>query len=78
MAPDLVARLAEVEHGRWVAERLLSGWRPGPRDNRLMSHNSIVPWAELSESEKQKDADQVLGAAKVARALFPNGFVRRT
>lgn len=78
MEPDTIMRLAEVEHDRWMAERLLSGWRPGPRNNRLMVHNNITPWSALTEEEKSRDADQVRGAAKAARVLFPRGFVRRT
>jgi hypothetical protein len=74
----LMMRLAEIEHARWMAERLLSGWRPGPaRDNRLMVHNNIVAWSTLTEELRLRDVDQVRAAAQVARALFPHGFVRR-
>lgn len=74
---DMLVRLSEVEHDRWMAERLLSGWRPGDRNNRLMTHDNIKPWAELDEELRSRDADQVRAAAKVARALHPFGFVRR-
>lgn len=77
IAPDMLEKLSYVEHGRWVAERLLSGWRPGKRDNKLMLHDNIAPWEALSDELKARDADQVRAAAKVARALNPKGFVRR-
>ncbi|MDX2234062.1 MAG: NAD-binding protein [Hyphomonadaceae bacterium] len=75
--PATMDRLAEIEHGRWMAERLLSGWRPGNRDNRLMMHDNITPWSALTEELRARDADQVRAAAHVARALCPKGFVPR-
>lgn len=73
-----VAVLAKVEHSRWVAERLLAGWRPGAdRDNRLMIHPHLVGWDALSDNEKAKDADQVRAAVMLSTLIEPNGFVRR-
>lgn len=72
-----MGRLSELEHSRWMAERLMSGWKPGPRDNRLMMHPDITPWAALTLEVQARDTDQVRAAAHVARALHPNGFVRR-
>jgi voltage-gated potassium channel Kch len=58
---------AVAEHDRWMAERLRSGWVPGPErinptaENGMTKvHPSLVPYDELSESEKQKDRDTVL------------------
>jgi hypothetical protein len=53
---DEVERLAEMEHGRWVVERLQSGWRYGAkRDpaNKLSPY--LVPWHELSDGVKDYD-----------------------
>lgn len=76
--PALLTRLAEVEHARWVAERLMSGWRPGAeRNNRLMVHPNIVAWDQLSDDVKKRDETQVRAAALVARATNKKGFVRR-
>lgn len=82
MAPEIsdaeIMRLAEMEHTRWMAERLLSGWRPGDkRDNRLRVHPNIVPWEQLDAENKAKDADQVRNAMTLARAMHKNGFKRR-
>ena len=62
--------LARMEHNRWLAERLISGWRMGEKrtatiggtqhDNRRRL--SFVPWETLTESqqhEKWKDVEQV-------------------
>ena len=76
----LLKQLAETEHSRWMAERLIAGWRPAPqggRDNNLMLHDNLVPWQALSEELRARDEVQVLAAIDVARMLFPNGFVRR-
>ncbi|MEJ0022464.1 MAG: RyR domain-containing protein [Alphaproteobacteria bacterium] len=82
MAPEMsdaeIMRLAEMEHKRWTAERLLTGWRPGDnRDNRLRVHPDIKPWAELTDENKAKDVDQVRNSMMLARAMHKNGFKRR-
>jgi len=73
-----VMKLAELEHSRWMAERMMSGWRPGDkRDNRLRVHPNLVAWEKLSEADRAKDADQVRGALTLARAMHKSGFVKR-
>ncbi len=57
--------LAEMEHYRWVAERLLAGWRYKPKGSsddeikaykkRKFNHNITV----LEKSEAEKDFDQI-------------------
>lgn len=63
---DEVRKMAEMEHGRWNAERLLSGWRYGPQndpENRINPY--IVPWNELSEQIRTYDYDAVRNFPKV-------------
>lgn len=59
---DVIELLAVAEHRRWMAERIVAGWRYGPPprvdDRRL--HPSIKPYEELSKDEKQKDRDTIL------------------
>ncbi|MFZ4121204.1 MAG: NAD-binding protein [Caulobacterales bacterium] len=70
--------LAKREHDRWMAERLLSGWRAGERDNELLVHNNLKPWDQLTPNEQSRDVDQVKAALKVARLIAKWGFVRTT
>jgi hypothetical protein len=77
----MVLRMAEREHERWMAERLISGWRPvavgESRNNELMAHDKLAPWAVMSESDKANDVVQVRAAIDIARMMHPNGFVAR-
>jgi hypothetical protein len=65
-APDAVSvlenaaveRAAEIEHERWMAHKVSSGWVYGPvRDDCADPpiHPSMVPWADLPETERDKD-----------------------
>lgn len=59
--------LAEMEHNRWVAERLLAGWRYTPEgktqeeidaNKKLKLNHNLLSWNQLGE-ERKKDFDQV-------------------
>jgi hypothetical protein len=67
---EQVEMLARMEHNRWIAERLASGWRFGDKqlekvgdtthENRR--RRSLVPWEQLiamQPREVEKDTDQV-------------------
>ncbi len=54
-----VEQMAELEHGRWNADRLRNGWRPGARDDGRKLHDCLVPWSELPEDIKRYDRDAV-------------------
>ncbi len=55
-------RLAEAEHEGWMAYRIAHGWTHGEeRDDSKKLHPMIKPYAELPESEKDKDRRNVLG-----------------
>jgi len=51
--------LAEMEHGRWVVERLENGWTLGKRDDARKTRPQLIPWYELSEEEKEKDYNAI-------------------
>lgn len=57
---QMLEALAEAEHRRWMAEKILAGWRFGEkRDNSRKLHPSIKIYSQLTEAEKQKDRDTV-------------------
>ncbi|MCO1658647.1 NAD-binding protein [Pseudonocardia humida] len=47
--------LAEMEHGRYTAERLQSGWTLAARAPARFASPWLVPWSELDEDEKDYD-----------------------
>jgi hypothetical protein len=52
--------MAEAEHDGWMAHRAENGWVWGEvRDDAAKRHPSMVPYARLPESEKEKDRDNV-------------------
>ncbi len=77
--PQLLDSLAELEHRRWMMDRTLSGWKPGPaRDNARRIHHDLKPYAELTEATKELDraivreAWKTLGSGK-GSGFFPDG-----
>jgi hypothetical protein len=53
--PGQVELLAEMEHDRFVAERLRAHWTRGPRDPEKKQSPHLVRWNELDEEIKQID-----------------------
>ncbi len=46
-----------AQHERWVAEKKADGWKHGRRKNGVMkTHPLLVPYGELPEVERRKDA----------------------
>jgi hypothetical protein len=65
----LVEQLAEASHDTWARQRLDEGWRYGPlRDDEKKEHPGLVPYQELSESEKEYDRKISLGIIKTILA----------
>lgn len=55
-----IETMAQVEHLRWSWEKRLNGWTFGEvRDSSRKRHPGLVPYEELSESEKEKDRELV-------------------
>jgi hypothetical protein len=52
-----IEELAELEHGRFTAERLLSGWAGGVRDPARFVSPHLRPWTELHEEAKEFDRE---------------------
>lgn len=55
-----IEKLAEMEHGRWNAEYLSEGWKPGPvKDSIKKTNPYLVPWTMLTESTREWDRNTV-------------------
>jgi class 3 adenylate cyclase/tetratricopeptide (TPR) repeat protein len=67
---ELIERLAENTHDVWAQHRILSGWKYGPhRDDSSKEHPGLVPYNELTESEKEYDRNSSLETIKLLSAL---------
>lgn len=67
---QLTERLARHAHEMWAIERLRLGWTYGPaRDDRLKQHPGLVPYEQLTDSERQFDRNTALGTLKAILAL---------
>ncbi len=57
---DEIETMARVEHIRWSWEKRLAGWVfDNVKDDKKKTHPSLIPYDELSESEKEKDRNLV-------------------
>ncbi|MGL4465106.1 MAG: RyR domain-containing protein [Planctomycetia bacterium] len=66
----LLERLAENTHEVWAEGRLAEGWTFGPtRDDAAKRHPGLVPYGELTESEKEYDRRTAAAALKAIVAL---------
>jgi voltage-gated potassium channel Kch len=54
-----VQLLAEMEHGRYVVDRLRAGWQLGDRDANRGRSPYFVPWTELTVAERYWDVSAV-------------------
>ncbi|MET0546287.1 MAG: NAD-binding protein [Caulobacterales bacterium] len=73
---------AEIEHLRWCADKLLSGWRYGPvRDEDELIHPDLKPYTAFDPEKLpeaiQKDREQWIGAPEIASWIYPNLFMPR-
>ncbi len=70
--------LAELEHRRWCAERLLGGWLPPSPLNKETSaqlkqirrNGCLVPFDELPEKEKSKDHQMIRAIPRLLGRLM--------
>ena len=63
---DEVEFLAEMEHARWNAERILSGWKWGNEKDVIKKISPyIVPWSELPDEVKEWDREAVQNIPKI-------------
>lgn len=67
---ELTELLAKNTHENWSKQRMAEGWRYGPRrDDAKKEHPSLIPYEELSESEKEYDRTTAMETVKTILAL---------
>jgi hypothetical protein len=54
-----IEQLAELEHERWVRQRRIDGWTPGPRNVREKKTPYLVEWDALTDDVKEWDRQAV-------------------
>lgn len=63
---ELCEEIAKNTHEVWSANRMADGWIYGEkRDDEKKLHPCLVPYEELSESEKQYDRDTSIETLKL-------------
>lgn len=56
ISDDILEKIANKIHDRWMAKRIEEGWLYGSeRNEKKKEHPCIVPYEELSELEKEYD-----------------------
>lgn len=67
---ELTERIAENVHENWSAGRVAEGWIYGEeRDDEKKTTPCLVPYSELSESEKEFDRNTAIQTLKLIVAL---------
>ena len=67
---ELTETLARSTHDIWAKQRMADGWCWGPaRDDGRKLHPSLIPYAELPESEKTYDRATAMETVKAILAL---------
>jgi hypothetical protein len=71
-SPEEVELMAQMEHERFVAERLKQGFTYAPAKNlEKKTSPDLVPWEKLPEEEKEKDRNSVRQLSELlAKARF--------
>jgi len=60
--------LARMEHARWMAHRLLTGWSRGPaRDPERQVSPYLVDWEDLPKAIREQNAETVRNIPKLLR-----------
>ena len=63
-------RVGRTNHDLWARQRLSEGWTYGPnRDDENKTHPDLLPYADLSDSEKEYDRITAMEGLKAIMAL---------
>jgi len=63
---ELTEAIAENTHEVWSQSRMAEGWTYGPvRDDKKLKHPDLLPYSDLTESEKEYDRATAMNAIKL-------------
>jgi hypothetical protein len=66
LSDDEVEKLAELEHERWMQQKLETGWKYAKRTNKLRKlHKDLILWRDLHHDEQEKDRILVRGIPRI-------------
>ena len=70
---EIIEKLSEMEHLRWMAHKRLAGFILGKeKDNDKKIHPDLIPYAELEPEIKQKDRDTIFNIPELYQSLQKN------
>lgn len=70
---SLTEKLAENAHDNWAKLRIKEGWKYGEkRDDDKKTHPDLVPYDQLSDSEKEYDR---MTAMETVKAIVALGYI---
>jgi hypothetical protein len=68
----LIERLAEHNHDVWAKGRIAEDWTWGEqRDDVTKKHPDLIPYSDLTDSEKQYDRNSV---TETLKAIMASGY----
>lgn len=76
-ADEQVELLAQMEHARWNAERILAGWTRGERDVARHTTPYLCPWEELPTSIQDYDRTAVRTIPDLLRSIGMKAVTQR-
>ncbi|MFC2107224.1 RyR domain-containing protein [Bacteroidota bacterium] len=59
--------MANMEHHQWMADKYLSGWESGKRNDDLKIHNNLIPWRKLDDDTKNSDIDNIIDIPEILK-----------
>jgi hypothetical protein len=66
LSNDEVEKLAEMEHERWMNQKIATGWKwASTTDKSMKLHRDLVPWNQLTHEEQEKDRILVKGISRI-------------
>ncbi|MBQ2245363.1 MAG: Ryanodine receptor Ryr [Oscillospiraceae bacterium] len=66
---ELTELIARNVHDVWARGRIDEGWTFGPRDDQKKTHPCLIPYEELTDSEKAYDRNTALETLRLIVSL---------